>query len=129
MSDYQSLPGFEGVYLEESIVKMVAATPTALTIAFEAYLLRDHPLWHEPHEGEAWTWIPAVMSFTSVTRTHWVGGERPPSRNADGTTDYDEFYSFTRDGDDYEIDCGAGTISVTAGSLTLTLHPEAEVTS
>ncbi len=129
MRGYHEIEGLEKVHLEESIVRSVVATPGAVTIAFEAYLHRDHPSWHEPRVGEAWTWVPALMAFTSVTRTHWVDGQRPPSRNADGTIDYDEFSSFTRDGDDYEIDCGAGTISLTAGSLVVTLHPEAEAGS
>ncbi len=123
MSDYQSLPGFEGVLLEESIVRAVVATPQGLTVMLDAYLATTHPRWHPPVEGEWATWVPSVLTFEGVSDLTWRGGDRPPSRNADGTVDFDTLDVFTVDGDRYTLESGAGDIELTATNVMLTLQP------
>lgn len=52
MAGYETIPGLEHIYLEDSWVLGVSETDSSLTFDLEAVLTEHHPDWQPPRAGE-----------------------------------------------------------------------------
>jgi len=80
VTDWRSLPEFEGIDLEDTRVTSWAYEPGAarVTLALEARVLPGHPAFEPPAEGEAAAAQPARLVFEGVTQV--TGLPLPPPR-------------------------------------------------
>ena len=113
MSDHWNLPGFEYLYLEDSWVTGVHATPAQLEIAVDFVVREGHPEYAIPAPGEQYCYRSGSILFTGVTALRWDGQGGRPAVDASGELDYGSIDTFAHDGDLYTLAGDFGRIEVT----------------
>jgi hypothetical protein len=88
MSDYWSIPGFEGLYLEDSWVLAITAWPGALEFVVDLVLRESHPSFVRPAVGEQYCHRRGVVRFEGVSSLRWEGQGAVPATDATGERDY-----------------------------------------
>lgn len=86
-SDYSTLPGFGGVYLEDSFVMSIDEQPHQFSFELEAVLRPEHPNYHPPLPGEQFCYANARLFFGDVTDVEWL--TRSDSRFTDASGEED----------------------------------------
>ncbi|MDT3399859.1 hypothetical protein RKE29_25025 [Streptomyces sp. B1866] len=110
--DYTNLPGFRGVYLEDSFVTDIEARPGRLSFRLDLVLTPEHPTYLPPRPGEQHCYREAVIEFTDVRRLVWAGQGTPPATDSSGTHDYGGADSFVATGNVYRIEGDWGEIEI-----------------
>ena len=77
MSNYWDLPGFENVYLEDSWVTGINATPGNVFIEVDLVLREKHPAYSPPRHGEQYCYHPATIRFEGVSALSWTAQGKP----------------------------------------------------
>jgi hypothetical protein len=96
---YEDLPGFENVYLEDSFVIDVRATPGEVVFTVEVVLLETHPLYSEPADGDQYCYRRGEVVYREVTALRWERQGLPPAIDLNNEIDYGSFDEFgSRDG-------------------------------
>lgn len=112
MAPYHTIRGLENVYLEDSFVLSVTATPGIVEFQVEVVLMEAHPRYSEPLPGEQYCYRNARLRFVGVQGLRWQMGGIHASRDATNEADYGGFDNFetTEHGFSLEGDFGALTI-------------------
>lgn len=91
---YEDLPGFENVYLEDSFVLDVRATPSAVVFELDLVLLEAHPRYSEPADGEQYCYRRGRIEFSHVSAFRWTRRGLPPAVDQNAEIDYGGFDQF-----------------------------------
>ena len=92
---YDQLPGFEGVYLEDSYVLDIKTDANSVDIFLEAVLTEKHPQYTHPKPNEQYCYRKTHLHFSNVKKVAWAQKSMHPYEDANGEVDYgniDEFY-------------------------------------
>jgi hypothetical protein len=126
--NYDKLPGFEDVYLEDSFVRAIFEDETSTRFMLLLALLPGHPLYEEPRPLEPHCFRTATLTFPRVRKRTWhvQGTDQEVFTDADGAVDYGNVDRFTAEAD------GSYRLSGEWGDLALhsdppyihTHHPE-----
>ncbi len=111
-TDYPRLPGFEAVYLEDSFVLDIQATPGHLRIALDLVITAQHPHYRPPPPDEQHCYRKATIDFTNVQALTWTDQGAPPATDVTGTPDYGGIDAFTTTADTTHLRGDWGTIDV-----------------
>ncbi|MEJ7892352.1 MAG: hypothetical protein WKF94_06900 [Solirubrobacteraceae bacterium] len=113
MASYDTLPGLEHLYLEDSWVLGVHESATSLSFDLDAVLTEQHPRWHPPKPGEQYAYRRVALTFPAVRSLEWLSRGGPPATDASGERDRGNIDSFVvRDDGVYELDGDWGHVRV-----------------
>jgi len=124
-ADYPQLDGFESVYLEDSFVLGIEATPTRLVLLMELVLTPGHPAYHPPAPGEQNCYARATIEFRNVRSLTWAGQGSPPATDASGEMDYGAIDALFRNGSLFHLEGDWGAIDVASDAPEIRLGPNA----
>lgn len=96
-SDYSTLPGLSGVYLEYSFVLSIDEQPQQFSFELEAVLRPAHPDYHPPLPGEQYCYANARLIFDDVTDVEWLTRSTNRFTDASGEEDLGNIDSLTVD--------------------------------
>jgi hypothetical protein len=85
---YGELPGFAEVYLEDSWVLAVRATPARIEFDMEFVLREGHPLYEPPSSGEQYCYHRGRLTIDNVKSLNWTDQGSPPAVDASGELDF-----------------------------------------
>ncbi|MEV6173289.1 hypothetical protein AB0L99_34415 [Streptomyces sp. NPDC051954] len=111
-TNYSQLSGFENVYLEDSFVLDVKATPGRVTFDLDLVLTPGHPAYRSPNPGEQNCYVRATVEFPEVRHLVWAGQGAPPATDASGDKDYGAIDSLLWNGDAFHLEGDWGEIQV-----------------
>ncbi len=120
---YFQMPGFESVYLEDSFVLGVTATPGLLIVDLDVVLTEDHPSYKPPPPNEHHCYRRGQIRFHGVRRLHWIAGGTRPAIDASGVADYGGVHELSADGSSFVLTGDFGNIDVEALECVLVLDP------
>ena len=118
MRQYNELPGFEELYLEDSFVLSFDVSPMRLRIEIEAVLCAGHPRYHEPRPNEQHCYLRGSIRFIDARSIAWSGlGEVMPAIDARGDMDYGGIDGFWVEDETYTLEGSFGTLVITTSAL------------
>ncbi|WP_454812798.1 hypothetical protein [Paenarthrobacter nitroguajacolicus] len=89
MNPYWELDHLQGVYLEDSWILSITATPGRLELVLDIVLRENHPDYTNPKTGEQYCYKKGSLVFEAVTQLHWTGwGDIKATTDRHGETDY-----------------------------------------
>ncbi|AZP23510.1 hypothetical protein EJC51_31045 [Streptomyces aquilus] len=109
------MSGFEDVYLEDSFVLGVTATPGRLCLDVDLVLTAHHPAYRPPAPGEQNCYIRARIEFPHVRSLTWTDQGTPPAVDASGEADYGGIDALFWDGSAFHLEGDWGSIDVASG--------------
>jgi hypothetical protein len=112
MSDYWNIPGFEGIYLEDSWVLDITARPGILELVVDLVLRESHPLFEPPLAGEQYCHRRGVVRFNGVSSLRWEGQGAAPAIDATGERDHGSVDVLRATNDAYMVEGDFGHIVV-----------------
>ena len=112
VASYESIPGLEHVYLEDSWVLGVFESAASLSFDLEAVLTEQHPQWEPRKPGEQYTYRRLWLTFPNVRRVEWLDRGGPPAVYATGERDWGIIDTFAADADTYELTGDWGHVRV-----------------
>jgi hypothetical protein len=112
MSDYWNMPGFEGLYLEDSWILEITARPGLLEFVVDLVLLDSHPLFELRSAGEQYCYRRGVIRFDGVSSLRWEKQGAPPATDATGERDYGSVDALRETDDAYVVEGDFGHIAV-----------------
>ena len=112
MSDYWSIPGFQGLYLEDSWVLDITARPGVLDFVIDLVLCESHPRYQAPSAGEQFCHRRGIVRFEGVSSLRWDGQGSVPAIDATGELDYGSIDSLRVIDDAYTVEGDFGRIVV-----------------
>jgi hypothetical protein len=118
---YTDLPGLSDVYLEDSFVLAVEATPGLLRFTLDVVLTPSHRQYSEPKQDEQNCYARGALLFSEVSHLTWTGQGVPLAVDASGEIDYGGVDLFEWDGAEYRLAGGWGYIDVEAKRVRLEL--------
>ncbi|MGI5377901.1 hypothetical protein ACQEV2_27375 [Streptomyces sp. CA-251387] len=110
--EYPQLAGFENLYLEDSFVLGIEATPARLALEVELVLTPQHPSYHPPGADEQNCYARAVIEFQNVRDLSWTGQGTPPALDASGDKDYGGIDTLFWNGSVFHLEGDWGVIEV-----------------
>jgi hypothetical protein len=120
--DYPQMDGFENVYLEDSFVLAIEATPARLVLDVELVLTPQHPAYHPPAPDEQNCYARAAIEFRNVRDLAWTGQGTPPAQDASGAKDYGGIDALFRNGSVFHMEGDWGAIDVTSAAPVIWLR-------
>jgi len=121
MMSYETIPGLEDLYLEDSFILEVEERAGVLRLHMEFVLTPNHAEYEPPKPGEHHCYRRGVLAFRDVEQASWTGPGLKPSRDANGEIDFGNIDSLVVDGNTYRIEGDFGRVTVLASALDLTL--------
>lgn len=112
MVDYAQLDGFANVYLEDSFVLEIKATPGLLVLEVELVFTPQHPSYHPPASGEQHCYARATIEFPNVRNLMWADQGTPPAVDASGTKDFGGIDALFWNGSVFHVGGDWGVIDV-----------------
>lgn len=107
---YWELPGLEHVYLEDSWVIQIMATPGTLQVDCEFVLTEDHTGYQPPRAGEMYCYARGALIFKNVVSLVWEQQGMPPALDAAGETDFGGIDAFSLDQGGFLLEGDFGNI-------------------
>jgi hypothetical protein len=92
--DYFNLPGFSGIYLEDSYVLDIVQSSDALVFKMEFVLREEHELYSPPKAGEQYCYKRGRLVFPNARNITWLRRTMNPIKDATGSIDYGNIDSF-----------------------------------
>lgn len=117
MSAYWELPGFADVYLEDSWVTGIQATPGRFVLELDLVLRETHPSYSAPAPGEQHCYRRGSIRFESVSTLHWLDQGQPPAVDSTGERDFGGIDALNYSDDVYSIVGDFGRIELRAELL------------
>lgn len=114
MSDYWEIPGFEGLYLEDSWVLSVVAQPGVLELVVDLVLHESHPSYRPPSADEQYCYRRGVVRFERVSKLTWEERGGVPSIDAAGEMDYGSIDALRSTENGYLLEGGFGRVAVSS---------------
>lgn len=121
MAHYWDIPGFEGLYLEDSWVLEIRPVEGTLTILADLVLRESHPAYRRPRPGERYCYREGLITFDDVTDLSWAERGRMPARDASGGEDLGSFDQFEVEDGSYLMAGDFGRIVVISKPPTVSL--------
>lgn len=121
MVSYDSIPGLEAVYLEDSFVLAVCVQPWEVDFAVDVVLREMHPQYSDPREGEQYCYRRGRIRFLEARRVNWRMSSVRAAYDAAGEVDYGGFDQFEVDSDLYVVAGDFGTLEIEAAKCELML--------
>jgi hypothetical protein len=113
VASYETLPGLEHLYLEDSWVLGVNESATSLSFDLDAVITEQHPGWHPPKPGEQYAYRRVALTFPALRSVEWLRRGGRPATDASGETDWGNIDSFmVGDGGVYELEGDWGHVRV-----------------
>lgn len=116
MSDYWEIPGFGGLYLEDSWVLDITAKPGIVELTVDLVLRELHPDYQPPAPGEQYCYRRGFVRFTGVSSLVWEGQGAPPAVDATGEKDLGSIDVLMATDAGYEVEGDFGRIRVTSAA-------------
>lgn len=89
MNPYWQLDQLKDVYLEDSWILRINATPGRLEVVLDFVLRENHSDYRDPLPGEQYCYKRGSLVFSAVSELSWIGqGKIRPTTDANGETDY-----------------------------------------
>lgn len=115
-SGYEQLPGFEGVYLEDSFVLAIREDMNRLEFDLEIVLRESHPRYHPPKQGEQYYYEKTTLVFSGVSSKVWTRRSIVAVVDANGETDYGNIDRFELlPSGEYDVEGEWGQVRVRSG--------------
>ncbi|MEU4383698.1 hypothetical protein [Promicromonospora sp. NPDC023805] len=113
MSNYETIVGFEGVYLEDSWVLGVHLEPGLAVLEVDVVLTESHPQYTAPSAGEQFCYRRAQIRFEEVSSVCWTGqGLVKAAVDATGERDFGSIDEFEVDGDSFSLEGDFGRLEI-----------------
>jgi hypothetical protein len=112
VAGYETIPGLEHLYLEDSWVLGVFESRASLSFDLEAVLTEQHPQWHPPKPGEPYAYRRVSLTFPTMRTIEWLHRGRAPATDAAGEQDWGNIDSFVVENDVYELEGDWGHMRV-----------------
>lgn len=113
MGNYETLPGFEYVYLEDSWVLGICLEPGRAMIDMEFVLTEGHPSYSAPLLGEQYCYRRGEIRFDGVTSVNWVGQSVvKPAEDAAGERDFGSIDDFSIAGGSFTLEGDFGRLRI-----------------
>ena len=119
MSDYSRVPGFEGLYLEDSWVLDITARPGVLEFVVELVLRESHPRYESPKAGEQYCYRRGVLRFGAVSSLRWDRQGAVPAIDTTGEQDYGSVDALGVTDHAYTVEGDFGRIAVESAPPTV----------
>jgi hypothetical protein len=117
VASYETLPGLERLYLEDSWVLGVYESATSLIFDLDAVLTEQHLDWHPPKPGEQYAYRRVALTFPAVRSIEWLSRGSHPATDASGENDWGNIDSFAVVDDGvYELEGDWGHVRVASAS-------------
>lgn len=115
MNPYWKLNQLQDVYLEDSWVLSINATPARLELVLDFVIRESHPDYSNPQPGEQYCYKRGSLVFSSVSELHWTAQRTVrPSTDASGETDYGSLDVLEFDDNAWSMDGDFGQIRLTS---------------
>jgi hypothetical protein len=114
VAGYETIPGLENLYLEDSWVLGVYESDRSLTFDLDAVLTEQHPRWHPPTPGEQYAYCRLTLTFPAVRSIEWLDRGRPPATDASGEQDWGNIDTFVVENGVYEMEGDWGHVRIQA---------------
>ena len=121
--DYAQLDGFANVYLEDSFVLEIKATPGLLVLEVELVLTPQHPAYHPPAPGEQHCYARARIEFPNVRNLMWADQGTPPAVDASGAKDFGGIDALFWNGSVFHVEGDWGAIDVASAPPVVRTRP------
>jgi hypothetical protein len=128
MTTWRDMAPFAGVDIEDSFVLRWELCGECLVIDVEASLWPGHPSYEQPINGNHTCYKPARLVFPSVREVSGLRSmpEVVPSRDPDGSPDYETIDTLEGAGFHYQVIGDFGTVSLQCDPPTLTITSETQ---
>lgn len=107
---YWELSGLEHIYLEDSWVLQIPATPAMVRVDCDFVLTEDHADYRPPRAGEMYCYTRGALIFHNVVDLVWKQQGVPPAGDATGELDFGGIDSLTFAEGDFSFEGDFGTI-------------------
>ena len=112
MPNYDSLPGFEHVYLEDSYVLAILASLAYLRFDMDVVLCPGHPAYSAPRDGEQYCYRNGRLEFEGIQSVEWIELRIRPSIDASGDVDFGNIDLFTHESGRFELTGDWGSVRI-----------------
>jgi hypothetical protein len=112
VAGYETIPGLEHLYLEDSWVLGVFESTAGLSFDLEVVLTEQHPQWHPARPDEVHAYRRVSLTFPSVRTIEWLQRGSAPATDATGEQDWGHIDWFVVDNDVYELEGDWGHVRV-----------------
>lgn len=123
MTDSSTIPGLEGIYLEDSWVVGIVARPGVFEMTADLVLSESHPAYEPPRPGEQYCYRRGVLRFERVSTLTWEGQGAAPAVDASGEEDYGSIDSLAGTDGGYLIEGDFGRVAVSSVAPTVVFIP------
>jgi hypothetical protein len=113
-ASYESLPGFDGYYLEDSWVLRIKTTTDEATFWLEAALTPAHPSYSPPKPGEQHRYLRSRLVFPQVAEVVWDAVHFDPARDANGDVDFGHIDAFHFEHGRYVLEGDWGRVQISS---------------
>ena len=112
MTSYEDLPGFDGVYLEDSYLLSVEEDDDIVFVV-EAVLTPKHRQYAPPRPGEQHSYRQQRIVFPAPAQAQWLERHFMPITDPDGSVDYGNIDDFVKaDDGSYELSGEWGAVRI-----------------
>lgn len=123
MSDYWEIPGFEGIYLEDSWVLSIVARPGVLELVMDLVLQESHPSYRPPSADEQYCYRRGVVRFERISKLTWDEQGAAPAIDASGEADFGSIDALRSTENGYLIEGGFGRVEVSSAAPLVEFAP------
>ena len=120
---YDTLPGFEHLYLEDSFVLGLIEGEQDLQFSMEFVLNPDHPDYSPPHKGERYCYRSGCIVFEGVKSKWWLLRVFRPFSDASGQKDYGNIDALLCGASGYFLEGDWGELRIEADAVWVRLNP------
>jgi hypothetical protein len=118
---YTSLRGFENVYLEDSFVLGIDASPGAVDFDVDLVLTPGHPSYTPPPPDQQHCYRRGHIRFGQVRSLTWSCQGRVPAHDASGEIDYGAIDAFSAAASTFTLEGDWGRMEVESDAPVLEL--------
>ena len=119
---YYQFEGFEHVYLEDSYVLDVRASPSSVEFSLLVVLTEQHPLYSPRLRDEQYCYRSGLLRFPNVRRVEWIEKSMIPFTDATRAVDYGNIDEFYRTDDHYYLSGDWGKLEVESSPPSLKIQ-------
>lgn len=121
MIDYTELAVLRSIYLEDSWVLGIHASPSIVRFTMDFVLTPDHPLYAPPATGEHHSYRRGTLELFGVRNLSWVDQQQHPGIDATGEKDWGNIDSMRWESDRFQLEGSWGAMTLKAARVSVTL--------
>ena len=119
MARYYTIADLEDIYLEDSFVLAVKASPGSVEFDMDVVLRESHPDYIPPKADEQYCYRRASLRFVGITGISLRMESIQKSRDANGELDYGGIDSFETDDSGFLVRGDFGSVTIQGGTFSL----------